>query len=342
MTALGKRLRRILFLIPYVSKHERGVPLSDAAAFVGVSVRELARELAQLTEVGVPDGAPDQFIDILVEGKGAAKRVMVTPRRLLLRPPRLTVSEAHAILVGAAALRRSGVPSFDEALSRAVGKVRALMREAAAGEQAEAVSVDAKGFEDGDHLSVVARASRERRQVELDYSSLAAQKRKKIVVEPYALLDHRGSWYVLGRSVTHAENRVFVFKVERIRGAKLLDRGFSVPRDFDVRDYAGDNIFVAGLRPVPVKLRLRGEAAKRMAGWYGKAKKERGGAVVVERREIVTGWLAAWILRQGPEVEVLEPPDLVRRVQALARRVADAHEPKIDTAASPSVSGVTR
>jgi predicted DNA-binding transcriptional regulator YafY len=342
VTALGKRLRRILFLIPYVSKHERGVPLADVAAFVGVGVRELERELAQMTEIGVPDGAPHELVDILVEGRGAGKRVIVAPRRLLLRPPRLTVAEAQAILIGAGALQRSGVPSFDAALARAVDKVRRLVRDSVVTGQGAPVAVDSKAFEDRDHLSVVARASRERRQVELDYSSLAAQKRKKLVVEPYALLDHRGSWYVLGRSITHAENRVFVFKVERIRGAKILDRAFTLPRDFDVRDYAGGNLFIAGLDRVPVKLRLRGAAAERMAGWYKKAKRQAGGAVVVERREIVTGWLAAWILRQGPDVEVLAPPELSRRVRGLARRVAEAHAPSTDTTAASSASGVNR
>lgn len=322
MTALGRRLRRILFLIPYVSKHERGVPLADVAGFLGVSARELEKELDQLTLVGVPDGTPDEFIDILVEGRGATKRVIVAPRRLLLQPPRLTAAEAQAILVGAAALARSGVPSFDDALARATAKVRAVVREAA---ETAPVAVDAKGFEDGDHLSVVGRASLQRRQVELDYQSLAGQKRRTFTVEPYALLDHRGSWYVLGRSVTHAEDRVFVFKVERIRGARILDRTFKVPRDFDVRDYRGESMFVAGLRPVPVKLRLRGKAGQRLAGWYGKGKPERGDAIVVQRREIVTGWLAAWLLRQGPDVEVLAPPGLARRVHALARGVADAH-----------------
>jgi predicted DNA-binding transcriptional regulator YafY len=68
MTALGRRIRRLLFLIPYVSKHENGMPLAEVATFVGVSVRELEKELDQLTMVGVPGGGPDEFIDILVEG----------------------------------------------------------------------------------------------------------------------------------------------------------------------------------------------------------------------------------------------------------------------------------
>ncbi len=58
-----------------------------------------------------------------------------------------------------------------------------------------------------------------------------------LVVEPYALVNHRGNWYVLGKSRTHAQNRLFVFKVERILGARVLHEPFTVPKDFDVQHY---------------------------------------------------------------------------------------------------------
>jgi proteasome accessory factor C len=329
VTPLGRRLRRVLFLIPYVSKHDHGVPLAELATILGTTPRELEREVGDLTMVGVPEGGPHEFIDIQVQGKGNAARVFVAPRRLLLRPPRLTASQAYALLLGASALRKTGVPSFDDALARAESKVRTLLaRSGTPGDPpAPAVVVDRKGHERTDHIATVARASSERRQVELDYASVAAQKRKKIVIEPYALLDHRGSWYVLGKSITHTGGRIFFFKVERILGARILETSFTVPPDFDVRQYAGDQLFIAGLRPVPVKLRLRGASAKRMSGWYKNAKQERGGAVVVQTKEILSGWFAAWVLRQGPEVEVVSPPQLARWVRTLATRIANGHRP---------------
>jgi proteasome accessory factor C len=332
MTPLSRRLRRVLFLIPYVSKHEYGVPLAELATILGTTPRELEREVGELTMVGVPEGGPHEFIDIHVQGKGNAARVFVAPRRLLLRPPRLTASQAYALLLGASALRETGIASFDDALARAEAKVRALLAQSGNGGDATApgVVVDRKGLERTDHLDAVARASRERRQVELDYSSLAAQRRKKIVIEPYALLDHRGSWYVIGQSLGRTGGRILVFKVERILGARVLETSFTVPRDFDVRDHVGDKPFIAGLRPVPVTLRLRGAAAKRMSGWYKKAKQERGGAVVVQTKETLSGWLAAWVLRQGPEVEVVAPPELARWVRTLADRIAERHQPRAE------------
>jgi predicted DNA-binding transcriptional regulator YafY len=166
---------------------------------------------------------------------------------------------------------------------------------------------------------------RERRAVELDYASLTGQRRMKIIFEPYGLLNHRGAWYVLGKSLTHAEDRIFSLKIERTLGAKILDRTFTVPKTFDLRSYTGDRLFIAGLATVEVKLRLRGDAARRLGPRLANTRRERDGTLLARFHDYPTGWLAAWILRQCPDVEVVSPPALARRVAAIATRVADAH-----------------
>ncbi len=47
--------------------------------------------------------------------------------------------------------------------------------------------------------------------------------------------------------------------------------------------------------------------------------------MVVRFRDVPNGWLGAWVLRQGPEVEVLSPRGLADWVREVARRVSDAH-----------------
>ena len=143
-------------------------------------------------------------------------------------------------------------------------------------------------------------------------------------MEPYGLLNHGGGWYVLGKSRTHREDRVFVFKLERIRSVTVLEDSFVLPADFDLRKYRGERMFITGLAPVQVTLRLRGQAARRLAPQFKRARLERGGAMVVRFRDCPNGWLAAWVLRQGPEVEVLSPPGLAAWVGELARRVSAA------------------
>jgi predicted DNA-binding transcriptional regulator YafY len=323
VTKLASKLRRVLFLIPYVARHRDGVPLAELAALLNQSPRDLEREVEALLMVGVPQGSPADFVDISIVGRGPSARVFATPSRLLRRPPRLTIPEASALLLGASTLRKTGIPSFDQALERAEAKIRALLKGAAT--VSDGVVIETGGREHHAVLDTISRANGERRAVELDYASLAAQRRKKITIEPYGLLSHRGAWYVLGRSLTHAENRIFVFKVERILGVIPLDRKFTVPPSFDLRKFANDRLFVAGLSPVEIKLRLRGQAAKRLGSAFRNTRKDRGGALLVRFKECPSGWLAAWVLRQGPDVEVLAPAQLASWVRSLANRVVSAH-----------------
>jgi predicted DNA-binding transcriptional regulator YafY len=324
VTPLARKLRRVLFLVPYVAKHPDGVSLVELSGLLEVPPRVLEREIAGLLTVGVPQGDPGDFLDLCVEGRGTSARVYAT-HRLLRRPPRLTTAEAFALLLGASALRRTGIVSFDEALARAEQKIRALMGKAEDGNATPpSVTVDAKRKHAGT-LDELSRANRDRRAVELDYASVAGQRRKKIVVEPYGLLNHSGGWYVLGKSLTHAEDRIFVFKVERILGVTRLERSFTVPPTFDLRKYAGDRLFIGGLAKVEIKLRLRGAAVKRLGSAFKNGRLERGGTMLVRFRDVPTGSLAAWVLRQGAEVEVLGPSDLAHWVQVLAARVEDAH-----------------
>jgi proteasome accessory factor C len=327
VTRLTRKLRRALFVIPYVASHPEGVLLAELAAMLGSTRRDLEREIASFLLVGLPQGSPGDFVDIYIEGRGREARVFAAPSRLLQRPPRLTAPECSALLLGISAVRDSGIAAFDQALERASAKILALMQ--AADEPtpsgAPPVLIDQPGRERGEFLEVLAGASRAGKAVELDYSSLAGQKRKKIVVEPYGLLNHRGAWYVVGNSITHGVDRVFLFKVERILGATMLGRRFSLPKSFDLRKYRGDRMFVAGIKPVAIRLRLRGGAARRLAGGFKNARNEPDGAVVVRFKDPPTGYLAAWVLRQGPEVEVLAPVELSSWVASLARRVAEAH-----------------
>jgi len=56
VTRLTRKLRRVLFVIPYVAGHPEGVPLAELAAMLGSTRRELEREIASLLLVGVPGG----------------------------------------------------------------------------------------------------------------------------------------------------------------------------------------------------------------------------------------------------------------------------------------------
>jgi predicted DNA-binding transcriptional regulator YafY len=330
-----KRLRRALFLVPYVTKFgNQGILLSELAAMVGLTPAALQKELLALFEVGVPDGT--DAVNVFIDGKGTNARVSALPCRLLQRPPRLTAQEALALLIGAEAVKSRGFGPYDAAIDRAAAKIRDVFRRQtddsetdeagrAGGISPPFVVLAAPGTENRATMSTLARACREHKTVELDYASLSSQKRKPIRVEPYGLLNHTGCWYVLGKSLTHAENRIFVFKVERILGVKLLEATFASPKDFDIHKYQGRSMFITDWKPTRVTLRLTAAAAERLRGRMPEGKRQRDGSSVVTFKDHITGWLAAWIMRQGDGVSVVEPAELRTWVATLAGRVAQVH-----------------
>ncbi|HEY0880318.1 MAG TPA: WYL domain-containing protein, partial [Archangium sp.] len=98
-TLAYERLRRLLFLVPFVSKNP-GLPVDEVAKVVGITKDELLEELDLLTLVGRPPFSPDDFVDVYVEDD----KVYVDLDQRLSAPPRLTAAEGVALAAAAATL----------------------------------------------------------------------------------------------------------------------------------------------------------------------------------------------------------------------------------------------
>jgi len=338
MSGISKRLRRTLLLVPYLARKPEGVKVDALARTLNLSRAEMNRELEKLMMVGRPGGDPNEYVNIVQEGSGANARVFAITDAGLGRPPRLTTGEAFALLLGVGTLEGTGVAEFDRAVHRAEKKIRAALRsadQAALAREAKIVLArnDAganpnprPGDHSGSILDTLARAHRQSRVVELDYSSVSSQRRKQIRVEPYGLLNHQGFWYLLGKSRTHKAQSVYVFKVERVLAAVLTDQTFVQPKNFSTQAFLRDRAFFANVQRSKITLHVHGATAK---VWRSADKKVRPigrGSLEVTFRDYPSGWLAAWVVRQGPDVQVIAPPALQQQVARLAHTVARAHE----------------
>ena len=85
-------------------------------------------------------------------------------------------------------------------------------------------------------LSKLETAISKQRTVKFEYWSIARGVQRERTLDPYALLPHEGSWYVVGRD--HESDAIRTFKVLRIRKdikfATRRERDFRLPKDFDV------------------------------------------------------------------------------------------------------------
>ena len=113
MRDVAQKLRRLLYIVPYVAKHPEGVPVDQLAKMLNAERDELLADLELLSQVGPPDGDPGEYLLVSVD----EGRVFVDLAHRLTRPLRLTPAEGAALLLGLRSLRESGIAPFDAAMA---------------------------------------------------------------------------------------------------------------------------------------------------------------------------------------------------------------------------------
>ncbi len=67
MSDLSGRLRRLLFLVPYVARERDGVRLDQLARELELTKSELLADLELLSQVGPPAGDPSEYLLVSVD-----------------------------------------------------------------------------------------------------------------------------------------------------------------------------------------------------------------------------------------------------------------------------------
>ncbi|MGH3017320.1 MAG: WYL domain-containing protein [Gaiellaceae bacterium] len=184
-------------------------------------------------------------------------------------------------------------------------------------------------------LSKLETAISKQRTLKFDYWGIARDQTRPRTIDPYALLPHEGSWYVIGRD--HASEEIRTFRVSRIRGeirfATRRERDFRLPTEFSAQAHRPPPAWQMGEIVGEARIELSGDTA----WWVERTLRRSGG---LEDNVFVTPYanlehLAAWVLRLDGRAVPLEPDELRREVAASLRRVRERH-----TGAPPKVAGV--
>jgi proteasome accessory factor BC len=175
-------------------------------------------------------------------------------------------------------------------------------------------------------LAKLENAISKQRTVRFDYWSISRDKESERTLNPYALLNDNGLWYVVGHDLDREEIRTF--RVSRIRGdikfATRRERDFRAPTDFDVEVYRGRPPWQIGDAIGTARIEVRGDTAWWVRRAYGATGRLEDGVFVTEYSSIPQ--LASWVLRQNGRAVPLEPPELKRDVAAALRGVRERHE----------------
>lgn len=249
--------------------------------------------------------------------------------------PTLDYSFGEALALLSAVRLAQTVPGVDSAdLAAAVARLesvfpaelRPLLRQATEHLPAEADRADRAAM-----AALLHRALIERRRVWMRYLTSSRGEVNERVVEPYHIMPYMRAWHLV--AYDHHRAAVRDFKLDRILSARLLDETYTIPPDFDIDDYLGDNWGImrdAGPPAEAVVLVFAPEAGRWVAEerWHKSQRAEvlPAGRVCVEFFVSVTPEMVRWLLYYGGDVWVERPEWLRERVMEAHRAAMSKQE----------------
>lgn len=308
----GDRLGRLLNLVPYLLARP-GIAVSEAAADLEVSDRQLREDLELLWVCGLPGYGPGDLIDMAFDGD----RVTVTYDAGIDRPLRLTPDEALALVVALRMLAETPGVARRDAIERALAKI-----ETAAGDIADPpVAVRLPGNDD--RLATIRGAVERQHALRLTYYTATRDETTVRVVDPMRILVAGGRAYL--QAWCRRAEAVRLFRADRIDGLAELDEP-AAPPPHAQPSQVRDGIF----QPTPdlplVTLRV-GRSGRWITEYYPceRVKEASPDAWLVSLRVTDLGWARRLVLGLGPDVTVLAPPDLAAQIVDEARAALAAY-----------------
>jgi len=291
-----------------------------------VSVRTVYRDIDQLSAAGVP---------VYAETGRNGGFALLDGWKTRLNG--LTAPEARALFFSGLPGPAGELGLGDEAAAAELKLLAALPADwqAEARRMSSRFHLDPHGWFQAGHkpefLKLVAEAVWSETRIEIRYESWTDTRDR--VIEPLGLVLKGGIWYV----VAQREGQLRTYRLSQILALVNTGERFTRPRDFDLpahwveatkqfeRDiYTGTARVRASelgrrrLRNISEVVRDAVNAASIQpdgAGWA---------ELTVPIEEV--GWAVREMIRIGPEIEVLEPPELRRRLREDAIRLARLYE----------------
>jgi proteasome accessory factor C len=313
---LGRRLQRILMLLPYAIKHP-GVSVDELSERFGVNQQELLDDLNLVFMCGLPGYGPGDLIDVSIE----EDKVYVSMADYFSAPLKLTHSEALALYAGAAPMLDLPEMKEADALRRALSKVAHALGIAANGE-GSGINVQLEGRPDS-HIRTLREALETENRVELEYWSAARGALTERTVDPWGLVSALGRWYLVGLDHLSGEERMF--RLDRIKRASVTGEAADVPSDFDRERYRG--AFSDREAEPNLSLEISPEVARWFEDYYPVAASETLGDGWKKVQLVSSGdrWSATLILRLGDGVRSVQPPAAMDEARRLAQAIAARH-----------------
>ncbi|MBN1438660.1 MAG: YafY family transcriptional regulator [Anaerolineales bacterium] len=306
---------RLITLILLLQRHPNQ-KAGDLAQKLGVSVRSLHRYVDMLDEMGIPVYSE--------RGPGGGFSLV---RGFKMPPLIFTPEEAVTVCLGAELAKEMWGRLYEEAAQGALAKIENVLPDEQRDEVAWARrSLVTAGLhypslaECASLLETLRGAIRAQKRVRMFYQGSQQTAPIGREVDPYALTNSRGWWYVVG--FCRLRDNVRSFRLDRIHSLEVLDTGFERPEDFDARRYLIPESRSAAVRG---RLKFAPAAAHLVLNnrfWWEAVEQRPDGSALATFSAPDLIWAASLALSYGPAVTIEEPEELRRLVGEWASAVA--------------------
>lgn len=306
------QLARMLQLVPFLVHHQ-GLHIQEVADHFGISRKALIDDLKILICSGLPEGYPDDLLDIQWEND----HVYITEHLDLNRPVRFSLDEAAALLTGLAMLgdlpALAGMPDDEQGSALESVTIKLTGAAGQAGRLAGAVAGQSVSPEQSQAFAAITQAIRNGQQLRLSYLSPQRDEVTERDVDPLRLYSLDNTWYF--EAYCHSKAGLRNFRLDRVESLEPNGRPVSgaatAAEDFPAR------LFTPSDDDTLVVLELTRQGAGLADDYYAERTAELpNGGLLAEVRFGNAEWLPMFVSQHGGSVRILDPEDLQREAQA--------------------------
>jgi len=312
---------KLLKLIAILKESQGGITLKALAKRLNVTERTIQRDLAALTESGLP-------IQEYTEAHGRKLYSIKDDPFVPAVPAKFNFEEVAALYLGHRFLAPLANSSLWEASERGLQKIRQQLGTQYVRFLDQLLKIfheSTTGWSDysqqSDIITTLILACEEEKETVIRYRSYTAEEEQEYTIHPYALITQVGTFYLVGFHCKH--HAIRTWKLNRIVAAERLPTKFKKPKDFDADTYRRKSFgfFVFNDKPVQkVRIKFDGISARYVQEhhWHETQQFEEqpDGSVIVQFEVVPNRELTNWILKLGRNAEVLQPESLRQEIEA--------------------------
>jgi predicted DNA-binding transcriptional regulator YafY len=244
----------------------------------------------------------------------------------------ITEGELFALVVAERALQQYRGTSFEKPLLSALQKMEQSLPDTISlslteVEQTISFRTSSEPILDLGIFDMLAKATKERRQLELTYRKPSQHQAEQRIVDPYHLANINGEWFLF--AFDHLRNDLRTFVPARIKAVRPTGRTFERRRRFSLEERLRGSFGVqSGQGQFDVVLRFQARVADyiREKKWHEsqRLRELKGGGVELRLKLSSLAEVGRWVLSWGGDAVVVRPAELAQSVRQAAQRVLHA------------------